>query len=151
MFADIKVTPYELDHPDPCWGYRFENKDRVFAYAVDTEATRMSREELGADLPFYQSVNLMIFDGQYTFKEVTEKINWGHASAPIGLDLALREGVEKIYFVHHDPAAPDEKVFQAQEQTREYLQTVVSQNERLGRKTADIEWGFAYEGMEFVV
>ena len=31
VFEDIKVTPYELDHPDPCWGYKFESGGKVLS------------------------------------------------------------------------------------------------------------------------
>ncbi|MCX7979352.1 MAG: MBL fold metallo-hydrolase, partial [Bdellovibrionaceae bacterium] len=62
---DIVITPYKLDHPDPCWGYRIESGGKVYSHCVDTEGTRVSREELGADLPLYQGVDLMYFDAQY--------------------------------------------------------------------------------------
>ncbi|MGE0615750.1 MAG: MBL fold metallo-hydrolase, partial [Bacteriovoracia bacterium] len=79
-FKDITVTPYQLDHPDPCWGYRMESGGRVFSHCVDTECTRVTREDLGPDLPLYQGVDLMVFDAQYTLMETIEKVDWGHAA-----------------------------------------------------------------------
>ncbi|MBD3393946.1 MAG: MBL fold metallo-hydrolase, partial [Chitinivibrionales bacterium] len=75
--GDITFTPYQLDHPDPAWGYRFEHDGRVMSYAVDTECTRASREDLGPDLPLYQNVNLLVIDAQYSLPEAIEKVNWG--------------------------------------------------------------------------
>jgi phosphoribosyl 1,2-cyclic phosphodiesterase len=149
MFGDIKVTPYQLDHPDPCWGYKFEHDGKVFSYAVDSEVSRMSREEMGADLPLYQNVDLLLFDAQYTFKEVTERINWGHGTAPVGLDIAMRENVKSIYFMHHDPAASDEKIASAEEQTMEYYEYKLKSGKETGRHFKPLEWGFAREEMEF--
>ncbi len=149
--ADIELTPYELDHPDPCWGYRIVSHERIFSYCVDTEATRVSAADLGPDLSLYQGVDLMVFDGQYTLIEATEKINWGHAAAPIGLDIAIREGVKKILFVHHDPAASDEKIADAEEQTRDYFNAIMEGIKSTGKPVPKLEWGFAYEGMLLTV
>ena len=145
--GDIVVTPYELDHPDPCWGLRIENKGRVLTYAVDTECNRLSRKEMGEDAKLYENSHVLIFDAQYSFLEAAEKVNWGHASAPVGLDLAIREGIERVYFVHHDPAASDEKIMKSAAQTAEYFnklkETYVKKNEPL----PNVEWSFAPEGI----
>ncbi len=154
--GEIEFTPYQLDHPDPCWGYRFEHAGRVLSHCVDTEAIRVSREELGPDLPLYQNVDLMIFDAQYTLMESIEKINWGHAAASIGLDLAMREGVKRVLFVHHDPASTDEKILQAEKEARRYYQSQLKSSRRAQgvegvaqsvSSLHEVEWLFAYEGM----
>lgn len=147
MFDDIKVTPYMLDHPDPCWGYRFENGGKVFSYCVDTECRRVSREQMGADLPLYQNVDLLIFDAQYTFLEATERVDWGHASGPIGIDVALREQVKRVLFVHHDPAASTQKILEIEKQTREYYEAALVNAAASGMKVKPLDWGFAPEGM----
>lgn len=144
---DISITPYQLDHPDPCWGYRVECRGKVFTHAVDTECTRVSVAELGPDLPLYQGVDLMIFDAQYTLLESMEKVNWGHASASVGLDLALREGVKRVLFMHHDPASTDAKVAAAEAQARAYYLSLIRSAERNGEKVPHLEWGFVHEGL----
>jgi phosphoribosyl 1,2-cyclic phosphodiesterase len=149
MFGDLEVTPYQLDHPDPCWGFRVRHGGKTFSYCVDTEATRVSQKELGPDLPLYQDVDLMIFDSQYTLSEVVEKVDWGHAAAPIGIDLAAREGVKKIVFVHHDPAASDSKIADGARQTARYERSQVRQRKENGAESLAVEWIFGHEGMEF--
>lgn len=148
IFGDISVTPYQLDHPDPCWGYKFTHDDKTFSYCVDTECTRTSRIDLGDDLPLYQNLDLMVFDAQYTFSEAMERIDWGHASAPIGLDIAMREGIKKVIFVHHDPAASDEKIADAESQTREYYNARIKEAKKLKLDISEVEWEFGHEGME---
>ncbi|MGE0764156.1 MAG: MBL fold metallo-hydrolase [Bdellovibrionales bacterium] len=147
QLRDIEYTPYELDHPDPCWGYRFEHDKKVLAYCVDSECIRMSASELGPDLPLYQNVDAMIFDAQYSFVEATERINWGHASAPIGLDLAMREKVKRVFFIHHDPAASDGKIAKIEGQTREYYQAIVRSLKEQNEPVHEVDWCFAREGM----
>ncbi len=148
--GDMTLTPYQLDHPDPCWGYRFEKDGKVFSHCVDTECTRATREELGPDLPLYQGVDLMTFDAQYTLFEAIEKVNWGHAAASIGLDIAMREGVKRIVFMHHDPAASDEKIAAAQTQAGRYYNGQHKSSARSGLTDLhQVDWTFAIEGMTF--
>ena len=149
--GDVDVTPYQLDHPDPCYGYRFEAGGKAIAHCVDTEATRVSREDLGADLKLYQNADLMIFDAQYSFLEATEKVDWGHASGPVGIDLALREGVKQVLFIHHDPSASDQKIAKIENQTRAYYEACLRAAETLGTKIQPLEWCFAREGMQISV
>lgn len=143
---DLQLTPYQLDHPDPCWGFKIQHRNKVFSYCVDTECTRTSVEALGPDLPLYQGVDVMVFDAQYTILEAAERINWGHAAASFGLDLAMREGVKKVYFVHHDPAASDQRVGEAEQQTRGYYLAHLKAERASGRKVCEVEWSFAQEG-----
>jgi len=149
QFGELKVTPYLLDHPDPCWGFKIECGGKTFSYCVDTEATRVGRDELGEDLPLYQGVDLMIFDSQYTLSEVVEKVDWGHSSATIGLDLAMREKIKKIVFVHHDPAASDQKIADAKAEADRYYRSQLKQAKGAGHPLHEVEWDFGFEGMEF--
>jgi phosphoribosyl 1,2-cyclic phosphodiesterase len=149
QFGDIRVTPYQLDHPDPCWGYKFEHGGKVFSHCVDTEATRVTPEQLGPDLPLYQNVDLMIFDAQYTLMETIEKVNWGHAAASIGLDIAMREGVKEVVFMHHDPASSDEKIAMAEQQARRYYDSQLKISRRNALPIREVKWTYAREGTCF--
>jgi phosphoribosyl 1,2-cyclic phosphodiesterase len=145
---DFTITPYQLDHPDPCWGYKIENDQRVYSHCVDSEGTRASREALGPDLPLYQNVDLMYFDAQYTLPELAEKANWGHSAAQIGLDIAFRESVKYIVFAHHDPGARTQHINELHRQTQDYFNWKVSQAETNHNKLPDVKWCFAHEGLE---
>lgn len=147
--GEIAVTPYMLDHPDPCWGARVEAGGRSLAWAVDSECTRTSREELGADYQLYHKADLMVFDAQYSFDEAMEKINWGHSSGPIGIDLAIREQIKQAVFVHHDPGASDEAIHEAEEQTMHYYEELVRARKRSGLEHPGLSWHFAHEGETF--
>lgn len=151
--AGFKVTPYQLDHPDPCWGYRVEGDTpkgaRVYAHCVDNEATRISPLELGEDAKLYKNADLCFFDAQYTLEEFLEHVNWGHSAAPIGFEIALREGVKRIVFAHHDPSASDQKIGDAEKQTAAFLEAYRSNAKKVARVVAPIEWQFAHDGDEF--
>lgn len=149
--GELQLTPYQLDHPDPCWGYRVEGGGKVFSYCVDTEGTRATRAELGADLPMYQGVDFMIYDAQYTLREALEKVNWGHAAATIGLDIAMREGIKRVLFMHHDPASSDAKVALVEQQTRRYYENQLKTSKKAGIDLHPVEWTFAQEGTEIEI
>jgi phosphoribosyl 1,2-cyclic phosphodiesterase len=148
QIADMTVTPFQLDHPDPCWGYKVESEGKVYSHCVDTEGTRISREALGPDLPLYQGVDLMYFDAQYTLPELAEKANWGHSAAQLGLDLAFRENIKSVIFAHHDPGADTRQLIELKEQTQEYYDWKLKSAETNHQKLPHVDWRFAFEGLE---
>jgi phosphoribosyl 1,2-cyclic phosphodiesterase len=145
---DFEVTPYQLDHPDPCWGYKISNGGSHYAHCVDTEGIRIDRASLGPDLPLYQDIDLMYFDAQYTLPELAEKSNWGHSASQIGLEIALREGIKNVIFGHHDPGAGNKQIEKIRQQTAEFHNWKIKQAETNHMKVPEVNWSFAYEGLE---
>lgn len=144
--GDLTLTPYLLDHPDPCWGLRVESGGKSLAWCVDSECTRVTRDDMGPDRALYANADLMVFDAQYTFGEALERINWGHSSGPVGIDIAIREGVKLALFMHHDPAADDETIARAEEQTRHYYDEILRARKDSGLNSPELVWRFAREG-----
>ncbi len=142
LIQGFEVTPYKLDHPDPCWGAKISHGGKNYAHVVDNEAKRVSVKDLGEDLPLYQNIDLMYFDAQYGFDDLLKKIDWGHSSSFIGMDLAFREKIKKVVFTHHDPMASDEQIIKMMRSNNEYykMQKPTYKN--------DFEWCFAYDGLE---
>lgn len=148
--GDFNITPYQLDHPDPCWGFKIDHAGKVYSHCVDTESTRVTREALGLDLPLYQGVDLMYFDAQYTLPELAEKSNWGHSAAQIGLDLAFREKINCVLFAHHDPGYDTAQIYQLRDQTQEYYDWKISSaSPRSKEAPHKVHWAFVHEGLIF--
>lgn len=148
VLKDMTITPYLLDHPDECWGYKIESGGKVYSHCVDTECTRVSRDELAGDLPMYQEVDLMYFDAQYTFPDLAEKANWGHSAAQIGLDLAFRENIKQVLFTHHDPGANTQQIQDIKAQTLEYYNWRLEHAKDCNETIPEVKWDFAHEGLE---
>lgn len=142
------ITPYELDHPDPCWGYKIQCGGKTYSHCVDTEGTRVSPEQLGPDLPLYQGVDLMYYDAQYTLPELADKANWGHSAAQIGLDIAFREKVKHILFAHHDPGADIAQLEELKRQTQEYYDWKINTAATNRLELPPVKWAYAHEGLE---
>lgn len=146
QLADMTITPYRLDHPDPCWGFKFESGGKVFSHCVDSEIKRITRQDLGKDLPLYQGVDLAVMDAQYTLLEALEKVNWGHGSALGGLEIAMREGIKQILFVHHDPAASDSKIALADTEARTVYHKHLKMAPRSTQALHQVKWAFVGDG-----
>ncbi len=108
-FDKVTVSPFALDHPGGSFGYRFEAGGKSLAIGVDGEYKRLTPKQLGRDLPYYQNLDLLLFDGQYEMDELASRFDWGHSSPTIGVDLALREGIRNIVLTHHDPRSSEAK------------------------------------------
>lgn len=140
--AGFKIAPFQLDHPDPCWGYRVEKNGKVYAHCVDTEAKRVSRTELAKDLPLYQGVDLMFFDGQYREADFPAKKGWGHATPHRGLEIAMRERIKRVVFGHHEPANSFKEISALLAETQEQAQLLLKKFPEYG----PVDWSFAFEG-----
>lgn len=120
-FGKLSVTPFTLDHPGASFGYRFEVGGKSIAVGFDGEYKRISRAALGRDLPFYQNLDLIIFDAQYALDDLLSKYDWGHSSPHIGIDLALREKIKAVVLIHHDPSATTEWLHDSDLHAKNYL------------------------------
>ena len=118
----MTVTPFALDHPGGSFGYRFEAGGASAAMGFDSEYVRTSPKQLGRDLPFYQSLDLLVVDAQYEIEDYLHKFDWGHGSPMIGIDLALREQIRSLVFMHHDPAATEAVLDASFKRAEAYLQ-----------------------------
>lgn len=117
----LAVTPFSLDHPGGSFGYRVDRGSHSVAVAVDGEFKRRSQKELGKDLPYYQNLDLLLFDSQYDRVELESRFDWGHCTPTVGVEIALREGVKTVVFAHHDPWATTHKLTSMQQEAADFL------------------------------
>ena len=150
-FGSVKVTPFVLDHPGGCFGFRFDaDNGKSLAVGVDGEYKRITREQLGHDLPYYQNLDMLIFDAQYEISELASRFDWGHSSPNIGVDLAVREGIKHLVFTHHDPWSTPVKLRRMKEAADDHLLTILPGNQKqwatLGQPTGPA-LSTAYDGL----
>lgn len=138
----IRVRTRAQDHPGTSWAYRVEAGGRAFVYATDSEFRDIKARELPPGRNIYSGADLLVFDAQYTFAEALAKEDWGHCTAPIGIDLALREGARRLVLFHHDPSYSDARIERMLRDARAYLERVAP-----GTKTVEVD--VAREGLEY--
>jgi len=106
----------QIFHPGGSVRYRLTAGGKKVVYATDVELDHMfgpglkdanSDRALMDYLDFIQGVDLLIADGQYTEEEYHEKVDWGHTSIPVILELAEKANVKQLAIFHHDPQHSD--------------------------------------------
>lgn len=103
---DITVRTASLNHPGGSTGYRVEYRNSSIAYITDTEHRP---GELDKNvLALADSVDLMIYDCNYTDEEFPKHIGWGHSTWQQGVRLADMANVGQLALFHHDPKHDDE-------------------------------------------
>lgn len=134
----FSITPYKLDHPDLCYGFRVERNNKVYAHSVDNEAIRKTREELGADAGLYENADLLYIDAQYEEEDMKIKKGWGHGTCNRGFEICSQFNLKQVLFAHHDPAFSIQDSRNQKAKALEIFKTKYSH--------LKLKWDFAYEG-----
>jgi phosphoribosyl 1,2-cyclic phosphodiesterase len=151
-FGTTTVTPFALDHPGGSFGYRFEHGGKSAVVGFDGEYIRLTPKDLGKDLPFYQNLDLLVFDAQYELSELLHKHDWGHSSAMIGVDLALREGIRKLVLIHHDPWATEDSLSNSLKNAEKYMRRAIKDHkETWVNHPQGLQIFSAFDGLELEV
>lgn len=128
-------------HPGDAFSFRFEDQHSVFVYASDAEYKDLDDEVIADRLDFFRNADALLFDAQYGLRETWEsKVDYGHSSAMIGVDLARRAGAKRLLLAHHEPTYTDSQLQEVQATAVSYQ----SQDKTL--PTCEVT--LAYEGLE---
>ncbi|MCS6984967.1 MAG: MBL fold metallo-hydrolase [Leptospiraceae bacterium] len=133
------VKTKAVRHPGGCYSLRFEENGKTFVFCSDAEFNLDTMDEIGSYVEFFYGADVLVFDTQYTFEESLRKIDWGHSSAAIATDIALRSAVKKLVMFHHDPSYSDSKMDDLIIQTLKYKD--------MAGQDQDLEIVAAYEGL----
>ncbi len=137
----VKIRQKALKHPGTSYSYRFEEDGKVLIFGTDAEFKLDDMDTIDEYLEYFRDADVLIFDTQYTFEEQLQRIDWGHSSASIATDIALKARVKKLVLFHHDPSYDDEKLDEV------YLRAV-RYKEMMDMGDTSLEIVMAYEGLE---
>lgn len=118
--GNIIIKNIPLNHPGGSFAYRIEYEGKSVVYATDSEFKKVDSQSNQNFLQFFHNADLLIFDAQYTFEEAIHKEDWGHSSALIALEMAVRAGVKHLILFHHDPDRTDEEIEEMLERALDY-------------------------------
>ncbi|MCK6606480.1 MAG: MBL fold metallo-hydrolase [Ignavibacteriaceae bacterium] len=116
----IKIRNIELHHPGKSYGYRVEFEGKSMVFATDSEYNNFNSEKFNKYINFYRDSDLLIFDAQYSFDQEIQRIDWGHSSALVGVDLAETANVKRLALFHHEPDNDDFEVCKLYKAAIEY-------------------------------
>jgi anti-anti-sigma factor len=135
LVGKVLVNTIRNTHRGDAYSYRFEDQHSVFVYASDAEYKQLDDASLQPYIEFFKNADALIFDAQYTLRQAWQRVDWGHSSAMIGVDLARAAGVKKLLLFHHDPTYSDAELqgiqataiaYQAQDTTRPTCEVIVA-------------------------
>lgn len=139
----MKVRAKGMRHPGNSYAYRFQEDGKSIIFGSDAEFKLEDMDRIEEYLSYFHNADVLIFDTQYTFEEQLQKIDWGHSSASIATDIALRAGVKKLVLFHHDPSYDDEKLDEVYLRALRYREMM--------DKSSRLEIVMAYEGLEIAL
>jgi phosphoribosyl 1,2-cyclic phosphodiesterase len=138
---NIRIANKRMRHPGGCFGYRIEENGKVFVFTSDCEFNIDEMDQIVSYKDFFLNADVVVFDTQYTFEESIDKIDWGHSSASIAIDIALTFNVKKLILFHHDPYYSDEKLELVLSNAKTYMSMSA-------KRRGMLEIDLAREGME---
>jgi ribonuclease BN (tRNA processing enzyme) len=133
-----------MPHPGTSYGYRIEHNGKVFVYSSDCEFNIEKIDDIQDYHDLFIDADILFFDTQYTFEESMNKMDWGHSSASIAIDIAGRFNIKQLVLFHHDPAYDDEKLDNVLANARIYQRINA-------KKTGNLKVDIAYEGLELEI
>ncbi len=118
---NVTIINKRMRHPGGAFGYRIEEDGKSFVFTSDCEFNIDEIDQIDSYRDFFWNADVVVFDTQYTFEEAIDKIDWGHSSASIAIDIALRFNVKQLILFHHEPTYSDDKLESVLSNARTYM------------------------------
>ncbi|MDR1894335.1 MAG: MBL fold metallo-hydrolase [Spirochaetales bacterium] len=106
-----KISWRAMKHPGGCFAYKIEDRGKSLVFSSDTELRDKDFEKNPENRRFFEGVDYLIMDSQYTLDEAIEKYEWGHSSYSLAVDFAAAWGVKNLGLFHHEPKYGDNKIY----------------------------------------
>ncbi len=142
QIGSAEITWRKMKHPGGCYAYKIREKGSQFIFSTDTELTEDDFIRNTENTTFFQDVDALVIDSQYTLDEALEKYDWGHSSYSLAVDFAAEWGIKKLFLFHHEPLYDDKKIFSILKSAGWYLRHL---------ETKGVEIHLAIEGYEFTI
>lgn len=141
----IQIRHKAMRHPGGSFSYSFEEDGKKLIVATDAEFRLDEIEHIDEYIDYFADADILVFDTQYTFEEQLQRIDYGHSSASIATDIALKANVKKLVLFHHDPTYDDEKLDEVYMRALRYKEMVDVE------KHSPLEIIIAHEGLEMYI
>ncbi len=96
----FSLTPYQLNHPGGCYGYRFSYQNKDIIYATDNQLTR---DNISIFANLFQKCDVLIHDCYFFDETQTELKTWGHTFLPDLLTLSHQANIKELCLFHFKP------------------------------------------------
>jgi anti-anti-sigma factor len=121
--AGIQVNTILQAHPGRSYGYRLDGEGTAIVYASDAEFKNLGQAHTQRYVDFIRGADMLIFDAQYTLDDSFQRVDWGHSSSLIGVDMAVRAGVKRLMLFHYEHVYSDAQVQEILDSTLKYIES----------------------------
>jgi phosphoribosyl 1,2-cyclic phosphodiesterase len=109
--AGAKVTGKLQQHGNDSYGYRIEKDGKCVVYTTDSEHRPDDAGNMHDFADFFRDADLVIFDAMYSLADASSvKLDWGHSSNIVGVELCQMAGAKRLCLFHHEPIFDDERI-----------------------------------------
>ncbi len=113
-----------IEHPGGAFGYLIQADGKRLMYCTDMNVTEEFYKKNQENRVFFENIDAIILDSQYTLGEALQKYDWGHTSYVHAVDFALHWGVRRLVMFHHEPGYDDQRLYINQKSARDYARSV---------------------------
>jgi ribonuclease BN (tRNA processing enzyme) len=99
------VTPFRVDHTDPCIGFRLDYRGRAFVYLTDSYSSAES-----SYVDKLRGCGLVVHEGYLTRDSNDIAPKKGHSTSDSVIGICKAAGVEKVVLTHAHPNGNGERV-----------------------------------------
>ena len=122
--GNTRIGWHRVRHPGGCVAYSIRDNQKKIIFSTDTELRPQDFEKNDANIAFYNDVEMLIIDAQYTMTDSIEKIGWGYSTFSLAIDFATSWGIKKLALFHHEPTYNDKKILAIQSSAQHYCNYV---------------------------
>lgn len=115
-YSGITIRPFEMNHPQGAYGYRFEAGGAVIVHASDFEHGDARFDAILRE--YAKDADVLICDAQFTPEEYENRKGWGHSTWLEGTRIARDAGAKRLVLFHHAPEHTDQEVAAIEAQAR---------------------------------
>lgn len=143
------VSGIQQNHPSISFGYRFQKDKKAIVYSTDCEHTETAHEDGYPFIEFFKNADILIFDAMYSLAAASVlKANWGHSNNFMGVKLAAKAHVKRLFLFHHEPTSDDEALVQFLNNTIAYTDFYHREGKTKPKDRFPLEVALAYDGLE---
>lgn len=117
-YDTMTIDFYPLKHPGGSYAYKFTENGKSFIFATDAEFTGDDMDLIRSMAPFFNGVDVLVLDSQYTLDESFAKFDWGHTSYTMAVNCATIWNIKTLVLTHHEPAYNDQKIYEIYEDAK---------------------------------
>ncbi len=143
--AGLEVSLVPQSHAHGSFGWRFDKVGKAVVYSTDAEHAPERMDDEADFQDFFAGADLVIKDTMYSLGDsVSLKLDLGHASNLVAVDLCHAAGARRLALFHHEPAYSDADLERMHKDTIRYEEAVRGERPPL-------EVVCAYDGLEIEI